>query len=231
MRRTLLSPSLLVSRLLNIEKTVRDLEAAGADMIHVDLIDTSFADIIGLPTLLLPMLKEISGIPLDIHLMVANPERMLPVILPYCKDDYVVIQFETTREFNVLAEQIRKANAKPGVAINSSTSVGVLSEAVYAAEIINVMMSDSGRNPFVSQSRWRAREKLRQIQAMCKTAGREDVLLECDMGIRPEEIEPLRESGADVFVLGQDSIFFQKDSEATCLRNLKEKLNDLKGKD
>ena len=94
----LLAPSIMCGDLLNLEREIRIYKEAQADLIHFDIMDTTFTKTTMLPPMLVPMIKRATQIPVDIHVMVDRPERFIDTLLPICKDCYVSIHAEVTKE-------------------------------------------------------------------------------------------------------------------------------------
>lgn len=226
MMKTMLAPSLMVGNLLNIQADLREIEKTDADMLHIDMMDPTMAKATGLPNALLPELRKASGLPLDIHIASGMPESYLDSILPHCRDCYVSVHIETTDSYFWIADRIRQAGAKPGVALNSSTPAAAISQILPAADMVMILTFDAGRSLNVPGTREPVCAKIAQIRAMCESIGRPDMLLECDGGITFEDTRLFRSYGADVFVLGRDSIYAQPDPISEKLRQLREYLKD-----
>lgn len=212
MKNVMLSPSLFVGNLLNIEDDIRQCDKAGADMFHIDMIDTTFTTITGLPNALLPAIRQVSQTPLDIHIMSAIPEVYFPTILPYCENSYVVMHIETAKEFNWLANQVRQAKGKPGVTLNSTTPVCAIKEVLPMVDMVQVMLCDAGREMKIPGLKEHIYHKIPEIRKMCDEIGRPDIVIQCDGGVTFEMAKLLMKHGANSFVLGRDSIFAQKES-------------------
>lgn len=221
MKNYYLSPSLLVADLLRLGDIIQQLDEVHIDMFHIDIVDTTFAASTGLPTSIFSAIRSISGTPFDIHLMIEHPERLLPALYPYIQDSYVSVHIETTKEANWIANEIRKKGGKPGIALNSSTPIAAISEVLPCVDIVTVMMCDAARDLHLPGIREKIFKKVQDLRQLCHSIHRSDILLQCDAGITFEEARRLLLCGADSFVLGRDSIFFQKKSPGKCVQSLR----------
>lgn len=110
----ILSPSIMCADLLNLEAEIRKLEEAKVDLIHIDIMDTTFTDTTMLPPKIIPLIMNITDIPLDVHVMIDEPERIMNTFLPYCKGNYVSFHVEVTKEMGSLIQQVKKQAARLG---------------------------------------------------------------------------------------------------------------------
>ena len=203
MKQAMLSPSLFVGNLLNLEEDIRQCDKAGADMFHIDMIDPTFSTITGLPNALLPAIRQISQTPFDIHIMSAVPEVYFPTILPYCENSYVVMHIETAKEFNWLANQVRQAKGKPGVTLNSTTPVCAIKEVLPMVDMVQVMLCDAGREMKIPGLKEHIYHKIPEIRKMCDEIGRPDIVIQCDGGVTFEMAKLLMKQGANSFEIGR----------------------------
>lgn len=207
MEKIMLSPSLLVADMLNIRAELVEFEKGGADTLHIDMIDSSFGPITGIPHSMIPQLRMATDIPLDIHLMTTRPDLWLPELLPHCGGCYVEIHVEATKEFNWLANEIRKAGARPAAVLNSSTPAIMLKEILPTVDMVNVIPCDAPRTMHLPGLDERIGEKVLEIRRMCELCGRPNITIQCDGGITLGMAKRLIPCGATSFVLGRDAIF------------------------
>lgn len=224
MKKYMLSPSIFVGNLLNLESDIRQLDEAGVDMLHVDMADTTFAKYTAIPNAMIPLIREITTTPLDIHIASEVPETYFPTILPYCKDSFVSIHIETTKEFNSLAYEVRKAGGRPGVAINCSTPACLIKEVLPMVDMVLVMICDTGRDMHIPGLKDIVYPKVTEIKKMCNDAKMEDMIIQCDAGITFEMAKTLLNLGANSLVLGRDSIFAQRSSLGNRVKALRDYL-------
>lgn len=201
----LLCPSIMCGDLLNLEKEIRILEEAKADWIHFDMMDTTFTPQTMLPALMLPQMRKVTDIPLDVHIMIDQPERILDDILVHCEGYYVQLHTEATHNMNYLVEKIRKAGAHPGVALNSGTSLSTLEEVLPHIEIVNVILGNAGigSQPLDMQ----LQNKIRRTREMADAVGNKDLIIQVDGGVSFEVAKKAQELGANSYVLGTKSIY------------------------
>lgn len=209
-----IAPSIMCADLLNLESDIRKLELANADLIHYDIMDTTFTNQTMLPLMAVPMVKKITSIPLDIHVMIDRPERIIDTLLPVCKDAYVSFHVESTMEIGSLIHYVRDAGGKPGVAINSGTPISMLEEIIDRVDMVIVILGNGGFGPRQPLDQQLLR-KVSQIKTMIEMSGR-DILLSVDGGVSKETGKKTKEVGADTFVLGTSAIYI-KDHDVVAL--------------
>jgi ribulose-phosphate 3-epimerase len=193
-----LAPSILAADLADIAGALALIEKGGADLVHVDVMDGHFVPNLSFG---IPVLKAIHGrtrLPLDLHLMVANPDRLL--------DDYlaagasrVIVHWEAAVHLDRLLERIRKAGVLAGVAVNPATPVEFLTDALPRLDYVLVMSVNPG---FSGQAFLpRALDKARRLKRMIETSGLA-VEIEMDGGIDRDNIAQVVAAGVDVVVVG-----------------------------
>ncbi len=195
-----ISPSILSADLCNLERDVVSVEKAGASMIHVDVMDGHFVNNLtfGLP--LIKRLKEITNLPLDVHLMISNP---LDTVEDYIEagSDIITIHAEagTADELVRIARIIHTAKKKAGIAIRPSTKTEVLDDLISAFDMVLVMSVEPG---FSGQ---KFQPKVIDLMAeVCAIAAAHNVapLMQADGGIGVGTAQKVCASGADVLVCG-----------------------------
>lgn len=204
----MLSPSIMCADLLNMEQQIRLLEKAKVDLIHFDIMDTTFTSTTMLPPMMVPAINRITDIPVDIHVMIDKPERILNTLLPLCKGNYVAIHVETTKEVGSILQQIRSAGGKPAVALNSATPVITLEELIPHVDMVNLILGNAGigpRQPLDDQ----LLKKVEKVRKLFDDVGRRDVIVEVDGGVSFETARRTWLKGANSFVLGTSSIYMQ----------------------
>ncbi len=190
--------------LLNMEKSIRDLERAGIDYLHVDIMDGSFVPNITLGFDLINAIKKITDIPLDVHMMVNEPSKFIDM-MNLGENDILCVHYESEMHIARTLEKIKAKGVKAGLAINPGTpveSLRYLTELIDMALVMTVNPGFAGQKivPF-------AERKVRDTKALLTSLGREDILIEVDGNISPENGVKTSGAGADIFVLGTSALF------------------------
>lgn len=220
MHTIMLSPSLMVGNLMDINSDLKEIQKSKINFLHIDLLDPSVGSTTGLPPALIPELRNSCNIPLDIHIASRYPEKYLDTILPHCENCYVSIHAEHTDHFLTLANQIRNAGAKPGIAINSSSSVQSVEHFFPVVDLITLLTFDAGQRLNIPGVKDYICRKITEARQICEWIGRNELLIECDGGITFDDVKRFSTLGANMFVLGRDSIFAQSESISIKIQQL-----------
>lgn len=199
-----LSASIMCADLLNMEKSIRELENAGIDFLHVDIMDGDFVPNITLGFDLINALKKITDIPLDVHMMVNEPSKFIDM-MNLGENDILCVHYESEMHIARTLEKIKNKGVRAGLAINPGTPVEsyrYLAELIDMALVMTVNPGFAGQKivPF-------AERKVRDTRALLDTLGKEDILIEVDGNISPENGVKMSKAGADIFVLGTSALF------------------------
>lgn len=200
----LLSASLMCADLLNLREAVSQLEKAGIDLLHMDIMDGCFVPNITLGFDLINAVKSITDIPLDVHMMVNDPGRFIDY-LKLDKNDYICIHYESDNHAQRTLAKIRDKGIRAGVALNPQTPVNALeylTDYIDMALVMTVSPGFAGQKLFAGAER-----KVRQAREFLNSSGNENILIEVDGNISPENGAKLSRCGADIFVLGTSSLF------------------------
>ncbi|MDR2352544.1 MAG: ribulose-phosphate 3-epimerase [Deltaproteobacteria bacterium] len=214
---TLISPSILAADTGRFREEAQAVEGAGADWLHLDIMDGHFVPNITFGPWIVQMAKKAVKIPLDAHLMVSDPLVWGPIFAE-AGADYVSIHVETTPHLHKALTSIKDKGAKAGVAINPTTPCVFLEPLLPYIDLIIVMGVNPGfaGQPFIPETTG----KVRQIAALLKNRA-PNILLEVDGGVTDQNARDLGLAGATALVSGSH-LFKSLDYGAT-IRDLKQK--------
>jgi ribulose-phosphate 3-epimerase len=213
----LLAPSILSADLSNLAQQIRLVEMSGADWIHCDIMDGHFVPNITFGPVLVKAAKRCTMLPLDVHLMIKNPDNYLEDFRK-AGADIISVHFEEVVHLNRTVNRIKELGAKAGVAINPSTHVSALKDIAEYIDLLLVMTVNPGfgGQSFISNSERRIMQAVELRKSL-----NANFLIEVDGGINNKTIRSVLNAGCDVFVAG--SSIFRTDNisaAATELKNL-----------
>lgn len=196
MTSAILAPSILSADFARLGEEIRACETAGADWIHVDVMDGHFVPNITMGPFIVETCKRITRLPLDVHLMIEQPERHLEAFAK-AGASTLTVHVETCPHLHRTLQQIKTLGCKAGVVLNPGTPVGALEAVLSEADLVLVMSVNPGFSgqAFIPQSVARVAEVRRRLDAIGSSAW-----LEVDGGITTENAGKLREAGATAFV-------------------------------
>ena len=204
MRTKKIAPSIMCAPLLEVDGCLRTLEASGADLIHVDIMDGSFVSNYTLGTNFVKDLKSRTRVPLDIHLMIEDPEKKLQWF-DFGQGDYVSVHYEASRHLHRALAAIRDRGAKAMVALNPATPICVLESVLDDIDAVLVMTVNPG---FAGQALIESTiNKIRRLRAYLNDAGYPDIEIEVDGNVSFENAKLMSKAGANIFVSGSSSVF------------------------
>lgn len=202
----MLSASLICSDFLHLETDVRLLEEGNIDYIHFDVMDGSFVPRFGLFPEILTQIRRISKIPVDVHMMVENAEKYLPVLVNAGlnrKGDIYIVHIESTRNIDNILRIVKQQGIKAGVALNPGTTLSELNYLLPHLDLIMIM----GINPGIVGHKL-IPQTIERISGLKNKLGNyPDILIEVDGGVTPESAPLMLKAGADMLVCGSQTIF------------------------
>ena len=199
-----ISASMMCANPFYLREILNTLEQEKIEYLHQDIMDGKFVPNLGMGLDNLKALRECTKIPFDFHLMVLEPDNIIP-LLGLQPNDIISIHYESTFQVQRTLENARKYGAKVFLAINPATSLYNLEEVIHYIDGINLLTVNPGfAGQKIVQSSFKKAEKLQQL---LKDHHRENIDFEVDGNITFENAKILRTFGANIFVAGTSSIF------------------------
>ena len=213
-----IAPSILSADFARLGEEVRAVIAAGADLIHFDVMDNHYVPNLTVGPLVCEAIKPIATVPIDVHLMVKPVDRIVP---DFARAGARIISFhpEASEHIDRTLALIRDQGCKAGLVFNPATPLAYLDHVMDKVDLVLIMSVNPGfgGQSFIASAIDKIREARRRIDA----SGR-DIWLEVDGGIKAENIASVARAGADTFVAGS-AIFGEKD-RAGAVRRLRDEL-------
>jgi ribulose-phosphate 3-epimerase len=206
----LVAPSLLSANFLNLEKDIAMLNQSEADWLHLDVMDGMFVPNISFGFSIIETIRKATDKPLDVHLMIEEPERYLERFRK-AGADIISIHMEASKDPVSALRAIKKLNAKAGIVINPATPVDVLSDVIREADMVLLMSVNPGfgGQSFIQQTF----QKIITLKTMITNLDLQ-VLIEVDGGVDLHNAAPLIKSGVDILVAG-NTIFSSENPHQT----------------
>lgn len=214
-----IAPSILSADISKLGKDLQMLDQSDADWIHIDIMDGHFVPNITFGPSVVAAAKANTNLPLDVHLMVEEPEKMITGFIEAGATG-VTVHAETTKHLHRVMQDIKKQGAHPGVVINPATPVSFIEPVLPIVDLVLVMTVNpgAGGQKFISEMV----QKIEQL-AHYRQKYDHDFLIQVDGGINNETIQICHEAGADVFVAGSN--VFGASSPKAQIATLKQLVN------
>ncbi|HSV87713.1 MAG TPA: ribulose-phosphate 3-epimerase [Bacteroidales bacterium] len=219
----LIAPSILSANFLNLAKDIEMINESQADLIHIDVMDGHFVPNLTFGFLIIEQIKSIAKKPLDVHLMINNPERHIKAF----KDagaDWLSVHFETCPHLHNTIESIKNLDLVAGVVINPHTPVSLLRDILPFSDFVLVMSVNPGfgGQNFIANTY----QRLNELRTL-KDEVNNRLLIEVDGGVNLENSSKLVEAGANILVAG--SAVFKAHDPALFIKKMKQNstMNDL----
>jgi len=210
-----IAPSILSADLLRLEEQVKALTENGADFIHVDVMDGHFVPNLTFGPNMVKALKRITHVPLDVHLMISNPDLYIEA---YAKAgaDILTVHQEACTHLHRTIQTIHNQGIKAGVSLNPATSLATVENVLDDMDLLLIMTVNPGfgGQQFIAQGLKKIAEARKMINA-----SRREILLEVDGGVDTQTVKSIAQAGARVLVSGS-AIFGQPDI-VQAMKNLK----------
>jgi len=212
-----IAPSILSADFSNLAQQIRYVEIAGADIIHCDIMDGKFVPNITFGTVVVKAVRKITKLPIDVHLMIKDPDNFIEDFIN-AGANYISVHQEEVVHLNRTIAKIKELGAKAGVVLNPSTPINTLSEILEFVDFVLIMSVNPGfgGQKFIEST-------LNKISELAKIREEKNFNfeIEIDGGISAQNIKKVANAGCDIFVAGS-SIFGQDNisAAATELKNL-----------
>ncbi len=214
-----IAPSLLSADFANLERDIKMLEAAGADVLHFDVMDGQFVPNISIGIPVLKAVNRIATIPIDVHLMIETPGEMVDAFID-AGADYLTIHVEAERHIHKVIQQIKAKGAKAGLALNPGTPLSALDGIIQDLDLVLIMSVNPGfgGQSFIDNTI----PKLKKLKSILTEKGLIHIEIEVDGGIKLKNIAAVAEAGADIFVSG--SGIFKEDDPSLVIKKMRNRI-------
>ncbi len=211
----IISPSILNADFLNLESQIELINKSEADWIHLDIMDGVFVPNISFGFSIIKSIKSYSKKPLDVHLMIVNPEKYIERFAE-AGAYFITVHYEACPHLHSTVQQIKNTGAKAGVALNPHTDVGLLKPILKDLDMVLIMTVNPGfgGQSFIESSY----EKIRDLRILSRELNPE-LLIQVDGGISTDNIKQLHDAGVDVFVAG--TFVFKSENPVNTINVLK----------
>jgi len=202
----LIAPSILSADFSRLGEEIKSVEKAGADWIHVDVMDGHFVPNITMGPLVVEAARRVTSLPIDVHLMIENADRFIPDFAK-AGASLISVQVEACTHLNRTIQLIKELGVKPGVVLNPATPLSTIEWVLEYIDFVLIMSVNPGfgGQAFIRNSM----DKIKDLSKMIKDRGL-STLIEVDGGVNKDTIRDVSVAGADVFVAGS-AIFGSSD--------------------
>lgn len=214
----LIAPSILSADFARLGDEIKAVEAAGADWIHVDVMDGHFVPNITIGPLVVEAVRSVTALPIDVHLMIENPDNYIPAFAK-AGAAWISVQIEASVHLNRSVQLIRECGAKPGVVLNPSTPIQTLEWIIEDVDYVLVMSVNPGfgGQAFITNSL----DKIKALRQMIRSK-KLKTAIEVDGGVNEKTIADIAAAGADIFVAG--SAIFGSNDYQKIINSFREKI-------
>ncbi len=210
-----IAPSILSADFSRLGEEIKAIDQADADYVHVDVMDGHFVPNITIGPLVVDAIRPVTKLPMDIHLMIENPDQYIPDFAK-AGADIIVVHAEAVRHLHRTVQLIKSLGKRAGVSLNPATSLSALDIILPELDLVLLMTVNPGfgGQSFIESSLPKITELRRRIDALGLP-----IELEVDGGVKTDNIEKIAAAGADVFVAG--SAVFGADNYTETIAELK----------
>ncbi len=216
MRETLIAPSILAADFGNLQKDVEMINNSVADWFHVDIMDGVFVPNISFGMPILKSIQQHAKKPLDVHLMIIDPDRYIKTFAALGAD-VLTVHYETCTHLHRTLQTVKAEGMKAGVALNPHTSVSLLEDVIDDIDLVLLMSVNPGfgGQRFIENTY----RKVQRLKTLIENKGAQ-TLIEVDGGVSDANAQALSEAGVDVLVAG--SFVFRSDSPVQTIERLRD---------
>ena len=217
---TKLAPSILAADFLKLGEEIQAAEAAGADMLHIDIMDGHFVPNITIGPSIVQSIRKITSLPLDVHLMIEEPDKYLRDFIK-AGADYLTVHYEASVHLHRTVQWIKERGIKAGVSLNPATPVWNLEHILPYTDLALLMSVNPGfgGQKFIPE----VIEKIKILKKLLREKGL-STLIEVDGGVKIENALEIISAGADILVMG--SAFFNSKDYGTVIKQFREILKN-----
>lgn len=209
-----IAPSILAANFAKLGEEVKEVEKAGAQLIHIDVMDGHFVPNISFGSIVLDAIRPLTDLPLDVHLMIENPDQYIEQFAK-AGADYITVHVEACRHLHRTIQLIRSLGVKPGVVLNPHTPIESIQHILEDIDMVLFMTVNPG---FGGQQFIQAVvPKIEALATIIKERNL-DIAIEIDGGINAETIIPCAKAGATIFVAG--SAIYSKEDRTEALQEI-----------
>jgi ribulose-phosphate 3-epimerase len=211
-----IAPSILSADFTRLGEEVKRVEQAGADYIHIDVMDGHFVPNITIGPMIVRAVRQVTELPLDVHLMISNPDFFVEAFVE-AGADMITVHAEAVNHLHRSIQHIGKAGARPAVSLNPASPLQMIEYVLDDLGMVLLMTVNPGfgGQAFIP----RVIPKIERLREIIDKRGL-DIELQVDGGIGPQTIGPVSSAGANVFVAG--SAIFHSDNYAETIRLMRE---------
>ena len=215
--RVKIAPSILAADFARLGEQVRAAEAAGVEYLHVDVMDGHFVPNITFGPPVVKSIKAVTKVPLDVHLMVTDPDDFIPAFID-AGADLLTVHVEASRHLHRTLASIRERGVKAGVVLNPTTSLAAVEWALSEVDMVLIMTVNPGfgGQKFIGS----VVPKVAQLRKMLDERGLKGVEIEVDGGVNEATAAQVVRAGADVLVAGS-AVFNDRESVAASVARLR----------
>ena len=209
-----IAPSILAADFAKLGEEVKEVEQAGAELIHIDVMDGHFVPNISFGSIVLDAIRPLTNLPLDVHLMIENPDQYIEQFAK-AGADYITVHVEACRHLHRTIQLIRSYGVKPGVVLNPHTPIESIQHVLEDIDMVLFMTVNPGfgGQKFIHS----VVPKVEALSTIIKERGL-DIEIEIDGGINAETIVPCAKAGATIFVAG--SAIYNKEDRTAALQEI-----------